>query len=62
MHHKVWLIDTTCVIVGSMNPTENGDTKNDENILIIHDEEIAKKFEEEFWRVYNEAKKAEEEK
>ncbi|MEK6899748.1 MAG: phospholipase D-like domain-containing protein, partial [Nanoarchaeota archaeon] len=57
MHHKVWLIDTTCVITGSMNPTNNGDTKNDENLLIICDEEIAKQFKEEFDRIYAEAQK-----
>ncbi len=38
--------------LGSFNPTKNGDTDNDENILIIHDAAIAKKFVEEFNRLY----------
>lgn len=56
LHHKVFLIDTLCVITGSFNPTEGGDTKNDENLLIICDKEIAMKFKEEFDRVYAETK------
>ncbi|MBT6519502.1 hypothetical protein HOK51_06645 [Candidatus Woesearchaeota archaeon] len=48
MHHKVFIIDEKTVITGSFNPTKNGDTNNDENILIIHDEKIASKFMDEF--------------
>ncbi len=55
MHHKVWIIDEKTVITGSFNPSAGGDTKNDENMLVIHDEEIAKLFLEEFARVYEEA-------
>ncbi len=51
MHHKVFIIDGKTVITGSMNPTENGDTRNDENILIIRSEEAAKYFLEEFERI-----------
>ncbi len=52
MHHKVFIIDNRTVITGSMNPTGAGNWKNDENILIIHDKEIAEKYLEEFWRLY----------
>jgi len=52
MHHKVFIIDNRTVITGSMNPTGSGDYKNDENILIIHDKEIAKKYVEEFFRLF----------
>jgi len=52
MHHKVFIIDNRTVITGSMNPTGAGNRKNDENILIIHDKEITKKYVEEFWRLY----------
>jgi len=48
MHHKVFIIDNKTVITGSMNPTWSADNKNDENIIIIHDREIAKKFLKEF--------------
>jgi len=48
MHHKVFIIDKETVITGSYNPTGAGHFKNDENILIIHDKEIANEFIEEF--------------
>lgn len=48
MHHKVMIIDNSTVITGSYNPTSAADKKNDENILIIHDKEIAEKYLEEF--------------
>ncbi|MBW6452133.1 MAG: hypothetical protein K0B02_05400 [DPANN group archaeon] len=52
MHHKVFIIDDSVVILGSFNPTNAGDTKNDENILVIYDEGIASKFMLEFDNVY----------
>ena len=55
MHHKVFIIDGKTVITGSMNPTGSGDERNDENILIIHDEKIAQRFLQEFEYVYKEA-------
>ncbi|MBI4448296.1 hypothetical protein HY643_04915 [Candidatus Woesearchaeota archaeon] len=48
MHHKVFIIDSSIIIFGSYNPTESGNERNDENMLIIYDEMIAKKFLEEF--------------
>lgn len=52
MHHKVFIIDASTqnatVITGSYNPSKNGNERNDENILIIHDEIIAQKYLEEF--------------
>ena len=48
MHHKVFIIDEETVITGSFNPTEGGDERNDENIVIIKDKEIATRFVEEF--------------
>jgi len=52
MHHKVFIIDNRTVITGSMNPTGAGDYKNDENVLIIHDESVAEQYVEEFLRLY----------
>ncbi len=52
MHHKVFIIDNRTLITGSYNPTKSANTKNDENILIIHDERIAKKYLEEFEKLY----------
>ena len=53
MHHKVFIIDNTTVITGSFNPTESGDKRNDENLLIIYDEYIAKKYLQEFEKVWS---------
>lgn len=48
MHHKVFIIDNQTVATGSFNPTLSADTKNDENLLIIHDKKIANAFLGEF--------------
>ncbi|MBW3016989.1 phospholipase, partial [Candidatus Woesearchaeota archaeon] len=53
MHNKVFIIDNKTVVTGSFNPTESADTRNDENMLIIHDTEIAAKFIEEFNALFN---------
>ncbi len=52
MHHKVFIIDEETVIFGSYNPSKNGNTRNDENVLIIHDKEVAEGFSAEFSRVW----------
>jgi len=48
LHHKVFIIDKKIVIAGSMNPSKNGNEQNDENIVIMHDEGIAKQYLHEF--------------
>jgi len=45
LHSKVIVVDSKIVITGSYNPTSNGDKVNDENIIIIYNEEIAKEYE-----------------
>jgi len=55
MHHKVFIIDEKVVVTGSFNPSKNGDTRNDENMLIIHDPAVAALYVEEFERVWAEA-------
>ncbi len=52
LHHKVFVVDDRIVVTGSYNPTGNGNTRNDENVLIIHDESIARQYVAEFERVY----------
>ena len=52
LHHKVIIIDRKIVITGSMNPTSNGFSGNDENVLIIEDNETAMEFLKEFSRIY----------
>lgn len=53
MHHKVFIIDNTTTITGSYNPTRSATEKNDENILIIHDKEIARSYLDEFNRIWS---------
>ena len=59
MHHKVIIIDDATVILGSYNFTASAEEKNDENLLIIHDPEVAALFVAEFGRVYEQARTAE---
>jgi phosphatidylserine/phosphatidylglycerophosphate/cardiolipin synthase-like enzyme len=51
MHHKVIIIDGRTVIFGSFNFSNNADSDNDENLLIIDDPALAEAFEAEFQRV-----------
>ncbi|MCP3682464.1 MAG: DUF1669 domain-containing protein [bacterium] len=44
MHNKVFIIDNKTVITGSFNPTKSADTKNDENMLVIHNKEVAMRY------------------
>jgi len=53
LHHKVFIIDNKTVVTGSFNPTKSGDNKNDENIIIIQDKDIAEMFLDEFEFVWN---------
>ncbi|MDE3088412.1 MAG: phospholipase [Chloroflexota bacterium] len=56
MHHKVFVVDAKTVIFGSFNFSQNADTENDENLLIIDDPALAQQFLAEFARVYDQAK------
>ncbi len=51
MHHKVIIIDERTVIFGSFNFSDNADTQNDENLLIIDNPDIARAFKAEYDRV-----------
>ncbi len=41
LHHKVFIIDGRTVIFGSFNFSENADSSNDENLLIVDDPALA---------------------
>jgi len=56
MHHKVFIIDDKTVILGSFNFSQNAETENDENLIIVDDPALAAQFEAEFARVYETAK------
>lgn len=51
MHHKVFIVDEQIVVLGSYNFTANADEVNDENMLIIHDPQVAAAFLAEYGRV-----------
>jgi phosphatidylserine/phosphatidylglycerophosphate/cardiolipin synthase-like enzyme len=53
MHHKVFIIDGEIVVLGSYNFSRSAEERNDENLLIIHNEEIAQQFMQEFQRVWD---------
>ncbi|MBI5351227.1 MAG: DUF1669 domain-containing protein [Chloroflexi bacterium] len=55
LHHKVMVIDESIVIFGSYNFTDSAETRNDENLLVIYNKEIAAQFMAEFQRVYDQA-------
>lgn len=51
MHHKVFIVDEKIVVLGSYNFSRAADERNDENLLVVYDEDIAEQFVREFRRV-----------
>ena len=41
LHHKLWVIDGRWVFTGSLNPTNNGFSNNDENLVEIDIPDVA---------------------
>jgi phosphatidylserine/phosphatidylglycerophosphate/cardiolipin synthase-like enzyme len=62
MHHKVIVIDDETVITGSFNFSASADKSNDENVVILRNPDIARRFADEFQRVYGAAKTVEQNK
>jgi phosphatidylserine/phosphatidylglycerophosphate/cardiolipin synthase-like enzyme len=60
MHHKVMIIDESVVVFCSNNFTNSAETKKDENLIVIYNEEIAAQFMDEFHRVYAQVEAAQE--
>ncbi|MCB0172871.1 MAG: phospholipase, partial [Anaerolineae bacterium] len=58
LHHKVFIIDNQVVTLGSFNFSDNANRANDENMLIIHNPDIAAEFLAEFDRNYTLAQNA----
>ena len=54
-HHKVIVIDGETVVTGSLNFSNNADSSNDENVVIIQNRAIAARYLEEFDRRWQEA-------
>lgn len=53
MHHKSFIIDDRIATIGSYNPTLSGAFKNDENMVIIHDNSSVKKLIGAFKKIVN---------
>lgn len=52
MHNKFCVIDDKTVITGSYNWTQRAEDYNDENVVIIHDQQVAHEFSakfQEYW-------------
>jgi phosphatidylserine/phosphatidylglycerophosphate/cardiolipin synthase-like enzyme len=58
MHHKVIIVDRETVIFGSFNFSNNANDSNDENIIIVQDPTFTGFFVDEFFAVWDEAKRS----
>jgi phosphatidylserine/phosphatidylglycerophosphate/cardiolipin synthase-like enzyme len=54
-HHKVIIVDDSIVVIGSFNYSTNAAESNDENLIIVHDPEVAAAYRAEFDRRMQEA-------
>ena len=52
LHSKVFIIDREIVVLGSYNFTASADTQNDENVLIIHNADLARAYWAEWQKVW----------
>jgi len=52
MHNKFAVIDGKIVITGSYNWTASASIRNDENLLVIDDEEVIKRYESQFQNLW----------
>jgi phosphatidylserine/phosphatidylglycerophosphate/cardiolipin synthase-like enzyme len=57
LHHKVFIVDGETVVLGSYNFSGNAEKDNDENLLIIHNAEVAQAFLGEYGRVWQQAER-----
>ena len=55
LHTKAIIVDESIVVFGSFNFSRNAEERNNENVLIVHDAELAALFEAEFARVWAQA-------
>lgn len=55
MHHKVFILDEQIVAFGSYNFSRSAEERNDENLIIVYNAEIARQFLREFQRVQEQA-------
>jgi phosphatidylserine/phosphatidylglycerophosphate/cardiolipin synthase-like enzyme len=53
LHHKIIIVDNRIVITGSFNFSDSANTRNNENVLIIDNADIARLYLDEFQRIWN---------
>jgi phosphatidylserine/phosphatidylglycerophosphate/cardiolipin synthase-like enzyme len=58
-HHKVVIVDGSAVAIGSFNFSTNAAESNDENLIIIYDPNVARLYEAEFEKWFNQFPKLE---
>ena len=56
LHDKVMMFDGNTVVTGSYNFTISANEDNSENSLVIKDEDIYQKYQNEFFKIYQEGK------
>jgi len=59
MHNKFAIVDTKVLITGSFNWTPTANEKNEENLLIMTDSELIKKYEDRFGYLWERSRKGE---
>ena len=52
-HNKFCVVDGRIVTTGSMNPTDNGADKNNNNLLVIHSRYLSMNYEDEFKELWD---------
>ena len=53
MHHKFCVIDSSVVVTGSFNWTDQAVNHNQENLLFLENKDLAKKYSDEFQRLWD---------
>ena len=52
MHNKFWIFDKQTVWTGSTNITQNGNFRNNNNVLVLHSPDVAEMYEREFQEMW----------
>ncbi|MBI2659190.1 hypothetical protein HYX05_03790 [Candidatus Woesearchaeota archaeon] len=53
MHNKFCIIDSSIVVTGSFNPTDNDNNYNNNNVVVIYSNALASNYEDEFGELWN---------
>ena len=56
MHHKVFVVDGRHVVTGSFNWSAQAQSSNDENVIIVDNAWFARRYQDEFERIYEQAR------